>query len=104
MSKTDKRKPRKKGFLDKVAYEKVGIELSNVVAISSVKRLEHLKHFQYAMWSQFDVSTLPSENCLPNFTLKLLYKKYNGYIKCVYFCKEIVQTSLSYHDMQYLIG
>ena len=59
MSKTDKRKPRKKGFLDKFAYEKVGIELSNVVAISSVKRLEHLKHFQYAIYLQSNVDAPP---------------------------------------------
>ena len=42
MSKTDKREPERKitkGFLDKVAYKKVGIKLSNVTD-PSVKRHE----------------------------------------------------------------
>ena len=34
MSKTDKRKPERKVFLDQVAYKKVGIELPNVAKVS----------------------------------------------------------------------
>ena len=64
-----------KKWPDKVAYEKVGIKLSNV-AFSSVKRHAHLKHFQYAIWSQSAVFIF-RKSLKTKFWIKIAYKQDN---------------------------
>ena len=46
--KRNQKEKETKGFSDKLSYKKSWDKIVNMV-ISAGKRLEHLKHFQYAM-------------------------------------------------------